>query len=157
MIKQPILKDKTGHSKSKEAKNGELDCFENSHSFPYNRGWENQPNSRGLYTHYRVPGISSHLAIQRSWKMRSFMATWPCYTTLEWQMQMASYVFQEVVSLSDVFQKKTWDQFGWKNFPGRLKKHKNWFLLIRVVVFIYQGYEAIFKVQLIMLQARNRL
>lgn len=27
--------------------------------------------------------------------MRSFMATWPCYTTWEWQMQMASYVFQE--------------------------------------------------------------
>ena len=21
--------------------------------FPYNRGWETQPNSRGLYTHYR--------------------------------------------------------------------------------------------------------
>ena len=21
--------------------------------FPYNRGWENQPNSRGLYTHYK--------------------------------------------------------------------------------------------------------
>ena len=22
-------------------------------TFPYNRGWENQPNSRGLYTHYK--------------------------------------------------------------------------------------------------------
>ena len=21
--------------------------------FPYNRGWENQPNGRGLYTHYK--------------------------------------------------------------------------------------------------------
>ena len=21
--------------------------------FPYNRGWENQPNSRGLYTNYK--------------------------------------------------------------------------------------------------------
>ena len=21
--------------------------------FPYNRGWETQPNSRGLYTHYQ--------------------------------------------------------------------------------------------------------
>ena len=21
--------------------------------FPYNRGWETQPNSRGLYTHYK--------------------------------------------------------------------------------------------------------
>ena len=23
--------------------------------FPYNREWENQPNSRGLYTHIRIP------------------------------------------------------------------------------------------------------
>ena len=25
--------------------------------FPYNRGWETQPNSRGLYTHYKYSSI----------------------------------------------------------------------------------------------------
>ena len=31
--------------------------------FPYNRGWETQPNSRGLYTHYKGSVIKGGMTI----------------------------------------------------------------------------------------------
>ena len=41
--------------------------------FPYNRGWANQPNTRGLYTHYKdsllkVGGLPSPIqGVDRPW------------------------------------------------------------------------------------------
>ena len=62
------------------------------------------------------------------------MATWPCYTTLEWQMQMASYVFQEAACLKSDFQTKKWISFGTENKWRILSRRIG--LLIRVVVVV---------------------
>ena len=34
--------------------------------FPYNRGWENQPNGRGLYTHYKDSVIKGGMTISNT-------------------------------------------------------------------------------------------